>query len=70
MTQEKDRVEKKAQFWEYLQNEVIFAQNSGSGFVLHFDGNLWAGNSIIPGDVRPQNKNGKIFQNFYQRIPT
>ena len=32
------------------------AEKSGSGFVLQFDGNLWAGDKIIPGDPRPQNR--------------
>ena len=43
------------------------ARNSGGGFVLHFDGNLWAGKDIIPGDPRPQNRNGKLFQEFLAR---
>ena len=34
---------------------------------MHFDGNLWAGQDIIPGDPRPQNRNGKLFQAFLSR---
>ena len=45
------------------------AKMTGSGFILHFDGNLWAGSQIIPGDPRPQNKNGKLFQEFLERNP-
>ena len=30
------------------------------------DGNLWAGDHIIPGDPRKQNKNGKKFQTFLE----
>ena len=67
--QETDLNERKSEFWEYLYNEVVFARNSGAGLVLHFDGNLWAGNSIIPGDPRPQNRNGKLFQEFLQTNP-
>ena len=67
--QETDKIERKNKFWEYLYNEVTMAKNSGAGFVLHFDGNLWAGDSIIPGDPRPQNKNGKIFQDFLESNP-
>ena len=67
--QETDILEKKSQFWEYLYNEVSIAKHSGAGFILHFDGNLWAGNSIIPGDPRPQNRNGKMFQEFLQKNP-
>ena len=31
------------------------------------DGNLWAGNSLVPGDPNPQNINGKLFENFLLR---
>ena len=48
---------------------ISSASNSGAGLVLHFDGNLWAGNSIIPGDPRPQNRNGNLFQEFLQTNP-
>ena len=67
--QENDKVERKEAFWTYLDEEVILADNSESGFVLHFDGNLWAGNEVIPGDPRPQNKNGKMFQDYLERHP-
>ena len=67
--QETDLNDRKNAFWEYLYDEVVFARNSGAGLVLHFDGNLWAGNSIIPGDPRPQNKNGKLFQEFLLNNP-
>ena len=43
------------------------AATDGAGFVLHCDGNLWAGNQVIPGDPRPQNKNGKLFEEFLKR---
>ena len=65
--QESDSSERKAAFWEFLDEEVILARNSGGGFILHFDGNLWAGKDIIPGDPRPQNRNGKLFQEFLAR---
>ena len=65
--QENEIIEKKNMFWEFLDEEVESAKNSGSGFVLQFDGNLWAGNEIIPKDQRIQNRNGKIFQNFLER---
>ena len=67
--QESDKIERKNKFWEYLHEEVSIAKNSGSGLVLHFDGNLWAGDSIIPGDKRPQNRNGKLFQEFLENNP-
>ena len=51
--QESDLIERKEAFWTYLDEEVLLAINSGSGFVLHLDGNLWAG------DPRSQNRNDK-----------
>ena len=65
--QETSHVEKKNAFWKYIEEEAISAKNAGSGFILHFDGNLWAGPQIIPGDPRPQNNNGKLFQQFLDR---
>ena len=65
--QETSPVDRKNAFWEFIDEEVISAKNAGSGFVLHFDGNLWAGQDIIPGDPRPQNNNGRIFQQFLER---
>ena len=62
--QESDIEERKNAFWEYLEEEVTLAEESQAGFVLHMDGNLWAGDDIIPGDPRKQNRNGKRFQNF------
>ena len=67
--QENDTVERKETFWNYIDEEVHFANNSGSGFVLHFDGNLWAGPKLVPGDPRKQNRNGKMFQEFLERHP-
>ena len=67
--QENDTKEKKDAFWEYLDNEVSFARISGSGLIIHFDGNLCAGKNIIPDDPRPQNRNGKLFEDFLSRNP-
>ena len=65
--QENDLMIKKENFWNYLDEEVSNAWKDGSGFILQFDGNLWAGNEIIPGDPRSQNYNGKLFQDFLER---
>ena len=62
--QESDIEDRKNAFWEYLEEEVTLAEESEAGFVLHMDGNLWAGDDIVPGDPRKQNRNGKRFQNF------
>ena len=68
-SQENSLVEKKTAFWHFIDEEVSTAWNVGSGFILQFDGNLWAGSGIIPGDPRNQNKNGKLFQEFLSRHP-
>ena len=68
--QETSHVDKKNAFWKFIEEEVISAKSAGSGFILHFDGYLWAGPEIIPGDPRPQNYNGKLFQQFLERNQT
>ena len=65
--QETDAIVKKEAFWQYLDEEVIFATNSGSGLIFQFDGNLWAGDKIVPNDPRQQNINGKLFAQFLDR---
>ena len=65
--QENSPVEKKKEFWNFLENEAKTAHESNSGFILQFDGNLWAGPNIVPGDPRPQNRNGKLFEEFLSR---
>ena len=65
--QENELIEKKKSFWEYYDNEVIEAEKSGSGLIIQMDGNFWAGKNIIPNDPRPQNNNGKLFQQFLER---
>ena len=67
MDPKKQTVLKKKMFLECLDKEVLEAKKTGSGFILHFEGNLWAGESLIPGDPRPQNKNGQLFQEFLTR---
>ena len=49
--------------------EFFLANNTESGFFLQFDGNLWAGPGIVPGDPRPQNINGKLFEDFLTKHP-
>jgi hypothetical protein len=65
--QETDKVENKDAFWQYLDEDVIEATDAGAGIIIHMDGNLWAGNKIIPNDPRPQNRNGKLFEQFLER---
>ena len=67
--QENAPISKKEKFWQYLNEDVAIAHNTDSGFILQFDGNLWAGPKLIPGDPRPQNRNGKMFENFLNENP-
>ena len=62
--QESEYIDKKEAFWNYLDEEVEEATTTGAGLVIQFDGNLWAGSKIIPNDPRPQNRNGKLFEQF------
>ena len=65
--QENDLIENKTAFWEYFDNEALEAEKLGAGLIIQMDGNLWAGNNIIKNDPRPQNNNGKLFQQFLNR---
>ena len=67
--QEDDNVDIKEAFWKYIDEDVIQAEHTGSGFVLQMDGNLWAGSEIVPGDPRKRNRNGKLFSEFLARHP-
>ena len=61
--------DKKDDFWTYLDEEVSEAKESGAGLIIQFDGNLWAGDKLVPNDPRNQNKNGKLFEKFLLRNP-
>ena len=58
------RRRRKKIFWNYLDEKVIEASSTGAGLIIQFDGNLWAGDKIIPNDPRSQNRNGKLFEQF------
>ena len=62
--QENSSTEKKEAFWNYLDTEVYEAEKNGAGLIFHFDGNLWAGCNIIPGDPRKQNKTDNYLNSF------
>ena len=62
--QENDIIDRKEAFWKYLDEDVQQADISGSGFILQFDGNLWAGNGIIPGDPNKGSHQKKKLRNF------
>ena len=54
-------------FWTYLNNEVDKAKVDGAKVIIQMDGNLWAGEQIIKGDPKTQNRNGKLFQEFLHK---
>ena len=39
---------------------------NGSGFLLQGDLNAWLGPTILPGDTKPQNQNGKHLVKFVE----
>ena len=67
--QEYDSKDRKAAFWEYLNTEIHKAAAGGAGIIIQMDGNLWAGENIIKGDLRVQNQNGKLFEQFLNIHP-
>ena len=67
--QENENINKKLAFWSYLNKDVNEAKKLNCGFILQFDGNLWAGKNLIPNDPRPQNRNGKMFEDFLTNNP-
>ena len=65
--QENSKKENKSDFWNYIEEDAKTAWENDQGFILHCDGNLWAGPTIIPGDPRKQNRNGKFLEDFLSR---
>ena len=66
--QENDLVARKEAFWTFLDEEVYEADHLGNGFILQFDGNLWAGPDIIPEDPRAQIRMEDFFKSFWRGI--
>ena len=58
---------KKNQFWEYLSEQAQCARASGKGLIIQGDLNAWLGSNYLPGDLRPQNGNGRLFQRFVEQ---
>ena len=63
--QENAPKEKKENFWEFIEKEVIQAETEGQGIIIQMDGNLHAGEKIIKHDPNIQNQNGKLFMDFF-----
>ena len=67
--QESDSLERKEAFWTYLDEEVLESETSGSGFILHFDGNLWAGKDIFLVIHASKTEMENYFKSFLKDIP-
>ena len=67
--QENDPIDRKVQFWGYIQAEVQNASKSGASLIIQMDGNLWAGDNIIKGDPNKQNQNGRLLEEFLYNNP-
>ena len=64
--QESAPIQKKNEFWSYLQEECERARNEGKGFLLQGDLNAWLGPHILESDTKPQNLNGKMLVKFVE----
>jgi hypothetical protein len=62
--QEKDKVERKQNFWSRLSEEIEDAHNNDYAIIFQMDGNLWAGKDFIKDDPHEINENGKLFRKF------
>ena len=62
-----DPKQRKSDFWNYLDKEVIEAEEEHLGLVIQIDSNCWAGSLIIPNDPNVQNANGKLLELFLSR---
>ena len=67
--QEKDRIERKQNFWSRISKEVEEAYENDCAIIFQMDGNLWAGNDVIKGDPNKCNGNGKLFKKFLKEHP-
>ena len=64
-----DASDRKQKFWDFLENQVNNAFNSGAGMIIQMDSNSHLGEEIIENDVNEQNVNGKMFADFLDRNP-
>ena len=61
--------DRKLKLWEFLENEVIEAENKCQGLVIQMDANASLGPELLKNDPNNQNSNGRLFANFLQRNP-
>ena len=60
---QEDETEQSTAFFAKLDEEIKSAKISGSLICIELDANSKLGSSIIPGDPKPQSKNGKLLFN-------
>ena len=65
--QENDNIDKKTQFWNFIEQEINEAEIAEHGIILQMDGNLHAGPGLVKNDPNPINRNGKLFMEFLKR---
>ena len=58
--QEDEIHEKRLEFWQALEEEIIIAKNENCMFLLQFDANAKLGNEIISGDPNLMSGNGHL----------
>ena len=64
-----DSIERKQNFWAFIEKQVENAIVAGAGLIIQMDGNSHLGSKIIEGDLNVQNANGKLMCEFLQRNP-
>ena len=57
-----DNIEKKQQFWNFINAEVENASSCNAALIIQIDGNLWLGSDVLKGDPHQQNLNGKLLE--------
>ena len=62
-----DTKDRKEKFWNYLEREVIEAEDEQVGLVIEIDSNSWAGSKLIPNDPNTRNSNEKLLEMFLKR---
>ena len=64
-----DKIERKTKFWEYLEEEVLRADQLEMPIVIQLDSNAHLGNKIILEDPNPEpNQNGCMMKRFWTKL--
>ena len=63
------QTERRNKLWEYLDTEVIEAEQNNPGLIIQIDGNAHVGGAILKNDPNPENDDGKVMEDFLKRNP-